>query len=103
MVPITGDYAFKAQAEDLTSEVVSKVYNTSAFEEETTIIVGANKILVALNGTSRVDTHISDTQTGLSSGIPQYLSDLPGQISPTAGTNSVSAGTPISTTTIIIR
>jgi len=103
LTPIVGDYAFKVQHADLASEVTSRVYKASAFELTTSVIAGANKVAVSSGGTSRVETHIGTTFSSLTEWVTRYLSDIPGRTSTSQWTNSVVAGLPISTTSLIIR
>lgn len=77
LVPIVGDFAFKVQHADTAAEVTSRVYLASAFEVATSTIIGATKASASATGTARVETHIGTAFTGLSEGIPYYLSDIP--------------------------
>lgn len=104
LVPIVGDFAFKVQHADVAAEVTSRVYLASAFETATSTIIGATKTTASALGTVRVETHTATGFTGLTEGIQYYLSDIPGDIlNADTATNTIEAGIPLSTTSLIIR
>lgn len=100
----TNDYLFKAIFDTLASESTSQLYLASAFEDETGVIVGATKIAGSQGGTGKVYTHIADSLSGLDTSKERYyLSDIAWEIDYTPGTNTIEAGIPVNSTTLIIR